>query len=332
MDWKTIVEEIPAAVVIVNARGEVVYVNRILLERSGLSYEEATKNPQKYFPPEDYGKLSEWVLKTFIERRKNPDPPLLIRSIDAYGNQNWLEARTRYVEMSGKPYCLLVYTDVSERIRLQKRVEELNEHLRFLNSMIRHDILNVFTRIYPFLELLEESFDIEILKKVKSAVESGVELVKKMKELESSVEPKFSPYKLKEVIESVAESYGIKAIVEGDAVVEANEGIYSVFGNLVGNAVRHGGATEVRAVISSNGEVDVIFEDNGRGIPEEVIGKLFRKGTTTGGSGLGLFIVKRLMEHYGGGIELIDPRKAKFLLKFKKSSGIKVGMESYLRE
>ncbi len=49
MDWKTVVDEAPVAMIIINGRGEVVYVNKILLERSGLSFEEATKHPEKYF-------------------------------------------------------------------------------------------------------------------------------------------------------------------------------------------------------------------------------------------------------------------------------------------
>lgn len=322
MNWKTVVEELPAAVVIVNMRGEVVYINRILLERSGLSFEEATKNPQKYFIIEDYSKLAERVIKTFVERIKNPDPPPIIRSLDARGKISYLEARTRFAEIEGKPYCLITYTDVSDRVELQRRIEQLNEYLRLLNSMLRHDILNVFTRIYPLIEFLEEDFNPELLRKLKIAVESGIELVKKMKELESAVEPESSPYGLREVIENVANSYGIKAKIEGDAVVLANEGIYNVFGNLVGNALKHGNATEVKVVISSNGEVEVLFEDNGKGIPAEIVEKLFNKGTTTGGSGLGLFIVKKLMEHYKGSIELIDPLKARFLLKFRKAEDL----------
>jgi len=319
MDWKTVVEELPAAVVIVNWKGEVVYVNKILLERSGLSFEEATKNPQKYFIPEDYPKLSERVLKTFLERIKNPDPAPIIRSLSADGRRFWLEVRTRFAEIDGKPYCLITYTDVSERVRLQWRIEELNEHLRFLNSMLRHDILNLFTRIYPLIEMLEEEFNPEILKKVKIAVESGIELVRKMKELESAVEVELRSYRLKEVIGEVASGYGIKAVVEGDAAVMANEGIYNVFGNLIANAIKHGRATEVRAVISSDGEIEVLFEDNGVGIPSEIADRLFMNRTTTSGSGLGLFIVKKLMESYGGSIELIEPQKARFLLKFRKA-------------
>ncbi|MEM2801772.1 MAG: ATP-binding protein [Archaeoglobaceae archaeon] len=257
--------------VIVNNLGKVIYVNKILGEVSGLDYDEMLNNPHKYFVPEDYTKLAELVVRTFVERKKKVDPPLIIRSIDAYGHMRWIEARSRFAEMNGKPYCLLVYTDVSDRIALQKRIEELNEYLKLLNSMLRHDILNIFTRIYSFLELFEEEFSLELLKG------------------------------------------------DTEAEVLANEGIYNIFGNLIGNAVKHGKATEVRVKISSNEEnVEILLEDNGIGIPKENVQKLFTKGFTTGGSGLGLFIVKQLIKNLDGDIELVNPERSAFLLKFKK--------------
>lgn len=321
VEWKTVVDELSSAVVIVNNTGKVIYVNKILGERSGLDYDEMLNNPHKYFVPEDYTKLVELVVRTFVERKKVVDPPLIIRSIDAHGNMHWLEARSRFVEMNGKPYCLLVYTEVSDRVALQKRIEELNEYLKLLNSMLRHDILNIFTRIYSYLELFEEEFNLEMLEKIKNSVISGIDFVRKMKELESTMEIKRDPYELKNVLEEVAKRYEVRLIIEGEteAKVLANEGIYNIFDNLIGNAVKHGKATEVKVKISSNKEnVELLLEDNGTGIPKENVPKLFTKGFTTGGSGLGLFIVKQLMKSLDGEIELVDPERSAFLLKFKK--------------
>ncbi|MDI9610875.1 MAG: ATP-binding protein [Archaeoglobales archaeon] len=321
IDWKTVVDELPSAVVIVNNLGRVIYVNKILGESSGLDYDEMLNNPHKYFVPEDYTKLVELVVTTFVERKKIADPPLIIRSLDAYRHMHWIEARSRFVDLRGKPYCLLVYTDVSDRVALQKRIEELNEYLRLLNSMLRHDILNIFTRIYSYLELFEEEFNLERLEKAKNAVNIGIDLVKKMKELESTMEIKRDPYNLKSILEEVAKIYGVRIIIDGEteAKVLANEGIYNIFDNLIGNAVKHGKATEVRVKISSDEEnVEILLEDNGTGIPKEIAPKLFTKGFTTGGSGLGLFIVKQLIKSLEGEIELVNPERSTFLLKFKK--------------
>jgi signal transduction histidine kinase len=64
--------------------------------------------------------------------------------------------------------------------------------------------------------------------------------------------------------------------------------------------------------------------DNGPGISPEIREKLFEKGVSTGGSGLGLYLSKKVIEAYGGSIELVDPRTdeegAVFIVKLAISS------------
>lgn len=321
MDWKSVVDELSAAVVIVNAEGRVTYVNRILLERSGLDYEEAVNNPHKYFVPEDYERLAQHVLETFLQKRKNPDPAIIIRAITAKGEIVWIEVRARYAEIDGKAYCILTYTDVSERIKLQKKVESLNEYLRFLNSMLRHDIANIFTRMQSYCELLEEEYEPEYIKKILESITAGSRLIKKVRELESSAVDVKKPYKLSEVIKEVSSSFEIKVRIEGDAIVMANEGIYSVFENLFSNAIKHGKASEVTIkVMDGIDHWEILFKDNGTGIAKEHRNRIFEKGFTTGkGSGLGLFIVKKLIESYNGEIELGDHEEgAVFIIRLPK--------------
>jgi signal transduction histidine kinase len=72
--------------------------------------------------------------------------------------------------------------------------------------------------------------------------------------------------------------------------------------NLLENA-RNAGATVVRVTVGP-GLIQV--EDNGEGIPPELLPRVFepRFSTTTSGSGLGLAIVRRLVESWGGRIEV----------------------------
>ncbi len=56
----------------------------------------------------------------------------------------------------------------------------------------------------------------------------------------------------------------------------------------------------------SNGRIEVVFEDNGPGIPPDVLPKIFEPMFSTKGFGvgLGLPVVKQIMEQHGGGIEI----------------------------
>ena len=95
--------------------------------------------------------------------------------------------------------------------------------------------------------------------------------------------------------------------------------IYQVFSNLVLNAVRHsgGGSTDV-GVHYLGREVDgahrYVLRDNGAGIPEELLGKVFEpfvKGSG-GGTGIGLAIVEKVIRRYGGTVEACNENGACF--------------------
>ncbi|MEV8568766.1 ATP-binding protein [Streptomyces sp. NPDC051322] len=83
-----------------------------------------------------------------------------------------------------------------------------------------------------------------------------------------------------------------------------------VLGNLLENAVRHGEGTvtiDVAAACAKNDEkgTGVTVTDEGPGIPEESMGRVFTRfwrGSKRGGTGLGLYIVKGIVEAHGGTI------------------------------
>jgi CheY-like chemotaxis protein len=86
-----------------------------------------------------------------------------------------------------------------------------------------------------------------------------------------------------------------------------------VFCNLLNNAARytpHGGCIEVAATLKAAGVV-VAVRDNGIGIPREMLPKVFEMFTqvdrslerSRGGLGIGLTLVKQLIELHGGRVE-----------------------------
>ncbi|MGP9021841.1 ATP-binding protein [Streptomyces sp. BR1] len=89
--------------------------------------------------------------------------------------------------------------------------------------------------------------------------------------------------------------------------------IDQVLGNLLENAVRHGegtvtievGPAPVRIEEHDEKGTAVTVSDEGPGIPEESMGRVFTRfwrGSKRGGTGLGLYIVKGIVEAHGGTI------------------------------
>jgi len=82
-----------------------------------------------------------------------------------------------------------------------------------------------------------------------------------------------------------------------------------ILGNLVENAVRHGAGTVTVVVEPAAGAdaVTVFVQDEGEGIAPDLASRVFRqfwRGHRRGGTGLGLYIVKGLVEAHGGTISV----------------------------
>ncbi|MGW0366005.1 ATP-binding protein [Streptomyces sp. NPDC002990] len=81
--------------------------------------------------------------------------------------------------------------------------------------------------------------------------------------------------------------------------------IDQILGNLLENAVRHGDGTVTIDVSPDEKGTAVTVTDEGPGIPEESMGRVFTRfwrGSKRGGTGLGLYIVKGIVEAHGGTI------------------------------
>ncbi|GGZ23127.1 PAS domain-containing sensor histidine kinase [Streptomyces avidinii] len=81
--------------------------------------------------------------------------------------------------------------------------------------------------------------------------------------------------------------------------------IDQILGNLLENAVRHGEGTVTIGVSPHEKGTAVTVSDEGPGIPEESMGRVFTRfwrGSKRGGTGLGLYIVKGIVEAHGGTI------------------------------
>ncbi|GGG84661.1 sensor histidine kinase [Paenibacillus radicis (ex Gao et al. 2016)] len=98
------------------------------------------------------------------------------------------------------------------------------------------------------------------------------------------------------------------------------ENLIHIFVNLLDNAIKYnlpGGRIVIRTEASDAGQVIVSVEDTGIGIPAEAQDKIFEpfftvnkdRARRSGGTGLGLSLVKQLTEAQGGTIELFPAVK-----------------------
>ncbi len=92
----------------------------------------------------------------------------------------------------------------------------------------------------------------------------------------------------------------------------------SVIGNLIDNAedalVGQENAQICIYINNTFGEMRICIQDNGPGISEEIKDRVYISGVTTksGSRGLGLYIVKEIIDHYGGTIVLSNEQGVKW--------------------
>ncbi|BCY15134.1 PAS domain-containing sensor histidine kinase [Actinoplanes sp. L3-i22] len=197
-----------------------------------------------------------------------------------------------------------------------------------LTSMLTHDVAQPISSIASLAELLcadwadlPDDIRLELAQKIDKNTRR---LIKMMNDLQllfrldtGAVTARRVPVPLHELARSVAGADGqVEIAIDEDVAALADRGhLAVVVENLVKNAVTHGAApVVVSAGRQPGGTVLLVVQDSGAGIPEDVLPSLF--GRFIRGAGLGLFIVRQLVEANGGSVryEHASPRGARLLV------------------
>jgi len=221
---------------------------------------------------------------------------------------------------------VVILRDITGRKKAEERVNQLNDTLRLINKIMRHDILNDLQIANGSLELYTEGKSKTFIEKAMQRINRSIKLIEMMRNFESMVSSgkELKEYSVRKVVEDVVKDYDVKFDIKGDCTIMADEAFRSVIDNIVRNAIVHGGTDKIDITMESRGdECEIRIADYGKGIPDEIKKRIFDesfKHGKTGGTGLGLYIVKKTVERYGGSIHVEDnePRGAVFVIKLKK--------------
>jgi len=114
-----------------------------------------------------------------------------------------------------------------------------------------------------------------------------------------------------------------------NASVLADDMLGSVFRNLLQNAILHNDADVPEIRVSTTGSEDrvrVFIADNGPGIPDERKEEIFdegERGIDSEGTGLGLYLVRTLVNRYEGNVWVEDNERggATFVVELPRADG-----------
>ncbi len=253
--------------------------------------------------------------------------------------QRWFMMWAGGFERRGERFGTVAHFDITQRVVAERELaataQELSEErdqLALLNQVVRHDIRNDVQLIASFAELVSEAVEGTVdaetqtrLDRIHQQSQHVMDLTNAIGDLSTLItgegDPTFHEMDLVAVLrdetDKLRQSYGTEGTeltVTGladlplEATVLADEMLTSVVGNLLTNAVIHNRGDEVTvdvALAREDDRVVLTVADDGPGIPPENRRNVFgreEKGLESPGSGLGLYLVDRLVEAYGGDV------------------------------
>jgi PAS domain S-box-containing protein len=238
---------------------------------------------------------------------------------------------------------IAVYKDISQlkksedelREMLQK-LDKMNEKLRVVGGLTRHDVRNKLSTITGNAYLLKKQLagNSELLDKLEDmekAVKQTVRILDFARayemlgaeelvytDVEKTVNEAISLFTSRNNIEVINDCHGLIAL--------ADSLLRQLFYNLIDNSLKYGQKTSRIRVYyekAGQGSLRLVYEDDGVGIPVADKPKLFKEGYSTGGStGHGLYLIKKMMEAYGWTIqETGEPSKgARFVMTIPETN------------
>lgn len=216
------------------------------------------------------------------------------------------------------------FIDITDTEQLECRMHQ-SEKLALVGELAAgaaHEIRNPLAVIHGFLSLMNhglsvderKSFQVELLLKELERINSIVEEMLMLAKPRAPVmKAKRIDYVLEEIISFITannQAFTIQVEMEKAMVWIDDKQIKQVVHNLLRNSIEAmGGAgrMEITGMVKRN-QYCIYLKDSGTGIPEEVQKSIFYPFTTSkeNGTGLGLTIVKTILQNHGGDIELVE--------------------------
>lgn len=352
---QSMIDAIPDGIRILDSDYNVLIVNRTYREQCLVSDDDPVEE-KCYTSIHDRDTPCPTTLVTcpVYEISKSPEPLKVIhRHLRSDGSSIDVEifAAPMKVTRNGKPETLIV-----ESIRnLAHKVQFSHEHrlseLGQLSAGVAHEIYNPLTAVHLALHSLFKTFNQpdadpdemhEYLQIVDREIDKCINITERLLKLSASPASQTELVSVRNVVNETmsllkreAEKTGIELSMDlGDEelrILCTDSEMRMLILNLTQNAFHampEGGKLNITAV-QNEGFVDLSFEDNGVGISEDDLQRIFypffsRRADHVHGTGLGLSISKNIIENYGGTLEVESTlgKGSKFIIRLPDAASV----------
>jgi PAS domain S-box-containing protein len=247
--------------------------------------------------------------------------------------ERWIYGRAGLVEHAGHRHIVGIYLDVTERREAEEALKEVNQRKDEFLAMLAHELRNPLAPIRNAAQLLNVHSsgkpEIEwaravIERQTKHLVRLVDDLLDVSRMVRGQITLQRRPVELAEIVNNAVETsrplirlrrhHLTVQIPEEPVRLEADlTRVSQVISNLLNNAAKYtddGGQIRLDAAVD-NGLVIIRVRDTGLGVDPDLLPHVFDLFTqadrtpdrSQGGLGIGLTLVKRLVELHGGTVE-----------------------------
>jgi PAS domain S-box-containing protein len=328
--YAAIVEEAPIGIYIAQG-GLLIYGNRWLREYCGIAMSDLPRSPLSVVVPEDRA----LVLEQMTKRMRGEDalPHYTVRIPRHDGLVGHMELYAQVVSWHGRPAIQGSVVDISFRVEAERRLarytahlEESNRYRQLFGEIISNDLLNPVWVVQNYLRMVRDE---GVTERQQTLISRALENLEKSRDILQDArtylriqEPRrlaAERLDLGELICAAADGLKrqsehngqrVEVSLPGPITVMGNPSLREVFTNLLSNAIEHsphGAAIEV--VVNAGDLTRIEVRDRGPGVPKQERERIFRRFErlgTGGGVGLGLSIVKTIVELHGGKVWVED--------------------------
>ncbi|MDD4280864.1 MAG: PAS domain S-box protein [Candidatus Methanofastidiosa archaeon] len=229
---------------------------------------------------------------------------------------------------AGEKHYYVVSRDISVRKRAERELMLQREELSDYAHTVAHEIKNYLASQQAYAELLLSGGSVEeLVPRLRASSERMLSFVAQQLQLADAGKAvgAYASVDVCDLVRDIHLPKGLEVCCQAPVSVKGDkERLSIVLSNLLRNAWTHGAATRVtiRTEMTSK-EYVIIVEDNGSGIPASLCRSVFDMGVSTGGTGFGLPIVKRIVEAHNGTITVSSPegKGATFTISLPFESG-----------
>jgi two-component system sensor histidine kinase PilS (NtrC family) len=216
-----------------------------------------------------------------------------------------------------------------EKLTLAQRELEIKKHLAMAGefaAQLAHEIRNPLAAVSGSVQVLKDSLDLPgnqqaLMHIVVDESERVSQSIEQFLNLASPGKHVFTTVKLSDTLQETLLLLQRGGELDEDIRLEGNfanskieyygnkNQFKQIFWNIIKNGIKampEGGTMTIHFLRKENGGIRMIFSDTGYGMPEEEKEKIFEPFHSgfTQGSGIGMTVVRRIVEEYGGHIKV----------------------------